>query len=163
MARDMESFARMLVRTRIAAADVAACRADAQVRPRVLTVLIALLAFAGRRRFRVGQGAAAAAKCSQVPGTGVPYEDRDDFQRRSARQLDLSIPIPDRLELQGQGRAYMGSLVARARQQPGEDIPGTVAPLPKFGTRTRLRRCGLPFVPLHLRSESTRGGMVMVG
>ena len=55
---------------------------------------------------------------------GVPYEDRDDFQRRSARQLDLSIPIPDRLELQRQGRAYMRSLVARARQQPGEDILG---------------------------------------
>ncbi|GAC1410791.1 MAG: cytochrome P450 [Mycobacterium sp.] len=55
---------------------------------------------------------------------GVPYEDRDDFQHRSARQLDLSIPIPDRLELQRQGRAYMGSLVARARRQPGEDILG---------------------------------------
>jgi cytochrome P450 len=55
---------------------------------------------------------------------GVPYEDRDEFQRRSARQLDLSIPIPDRLELQRQGRAFMGSLVARARRQPGDDILG---------------------------------------
>src|SRR5690348_14528289 len=27
---------------------------------------------------------------------GVPYDDRDDFQRRSARQLDLSIPIAER-------------------------------------------------------------------
>jgi cytochrome P450 len=55
---------------------------------------------------------------------GVPYDDRDDFQRRSARQLDLSIPIPERMELQRQGRAYMRSLVERARQQPGEDILG---------------------------------------
>jgi cytochrome P450 len=55
---------------------------------------------------------------------GVPYDDRDDFQQRSARQLDLSIPIPERLELQRQSRAYMGSLVERARQQPGEDILG---------------------------------------
>jgi cytochrome P450 len=55
---------------------------------------------------------------------GVPYEDREDFQRRSARQIDLSIPIPDRLELQRQGRAYMGSLVARARRRPGDDIIG---------------------------------------
>ncbi len=55
---------------------------------------------------------------------GVPYDDREDFQRRSARQLDLSIPIPDRLELQRQGRAYMGSLVERSRRQPGEDILG---------------------------------------
>jgi cytochrome P450 len=55
---------------------------------------------------------------------GVPYDDRDDFQKRSARQLDLSIPIPDRLELQRQGRAYMGSLVERSRRAPGEDILG---------------------------------------
>ena len=55
---------------------------------------------------------------------GVPYDDREDFQRRSARQLDLSIPIPERLELQRQGRAYMASLVQRSRQQPGEDILG---------------------------------------
>src|SRR5215212_5137390 len=38
---------------------------------------------------------------------GVPYEDRGDFQQRSARQLDLSIAIPERLELQRQSRAYM--------------------------------------------------------
>lgn len=55
---------------------------------------------------------------------GVPYDDRDDFQRRSARQLDLSIPIAERLELQRQGRAYMLSLVQRARLSPGDDILG---------------------------------------
>ena len=55
---------------------------------------------------------------------GVPYDDRDDFQRRSARQLDLSIPIPERLELQRQGRTYMSSLVERSRRHPGEDILG---------------------------------------
>ena len=55
---------------------------------------------------------------------GVPYDDRDDFQRRSARQLDLSLPIAERLELQRAGRAYMQSLVERARQHPGEDIIG---------------------------------------
>ncbi|HTI74433.1 MAG TPA: cytochrome P450 [Mycobacterium sp.] len=55
---------------------------------------------------------------------GVPYDDREDFQRRSARQLDLSIPIAERLDLQRQGRAYMGTLVERARRQPGDDILG---------------------------------------
>jgi cytochrome P450 len=55
---------------------------------------------------------------------GVPYADRDDFQRRSARQLDLSIPIPERLELVSQGRAYMSSLVEKARVRPGDDILG---------------------------------------
>ncbi|KGI66554.1 cytochrome P450 [Mycolicibacterium rufum] len=55
---------------------------------------------------------------------GVPYADREEFQQRSARQLDLSLPIPERLELQREGRAYMASLVTRARAEPGEDILG---------------------------------------
>jgi cytochrome P450 len=55
---------------------------------------------------------------------GVPYEDRADFQRRSARQLDFSVPIPERLDLSRRSRAYMRSLVERARRQPGEDILG---------------------------------------
>jgi cytochrome P450 len=55
---------------------------------------------------------------------GVPYDDREDFQRRSVRQLDFSIPIPERLVLQRQARAYMASLVGRARRQPGDDILG---------------------------------------
>lgn len=55
---------------------------------------------------------------------GVPYADREDFQHRSARQLDLSLPIPERLALQHEAREYMRGLVARARQDPGEDILG---------------------------------------
>src|SRR5262249_8240833 len=55
---------------------------------------------------------------------GVPYDDRGDFQRRSARQLDLSLPIPERQQLARDARAYMTTLVARARRQPGEDILG---------------------------------------
>ncbi|MEE6166552.1 MULTISPECIES: cytochrome P450 [unclassified Mycolicibacterium] len=55
---------------------------------------------------------------------GVPYADRDDFQQRSTRQLDLSAPIPERLKLQRQGREYMRRLVENARRDPGEDILG---------------------------------------
>jgi cytochrome P450 len=55
---------------------------------------------------------------------GVPYEDRADFQARSARQLDLSLPMTERFEMQRKSRAYMLSLVARARSHPGEDILG---------------------------------------
>src|SRR5882672_9317502 len=55
---------------------------------------------------------------------GVPYEDREDFQQRSTRQLDLSLPISERLELVRRGRAYMASLVERSRRNPGEDILG---------------------------------------
>lgn len=55
---------------------------------------------------------------------GVPYADRDDFQRRSARQLDLSISIPERLELAREARTYMSTLIAGARAHPGDDILG---------------------------------------
>jgi cytochrome P450 len=55
---------------------------------------------------------------------GVPYDDREDFQKRSGRQLDLSLPIPERLEMQRRGREYMRSLVERARITPGDDILG---------------------------------------
>lgn len=55
---------------------------------------------------------------------GVPYADRDDFQHRSTLQLDLSLPIAERLALQRQSRDYMRGLVGRARQNPGEDILG---------------------------------------
>ncbi|NKZ14832.1 cytochrome P450 [Mycolicibacterium septicum DSM 44393] len=55
---------------------------------------------------------------------GVPYEDRDDFQHRSTLQLDLSLPIAERLALQRQSREYMRGLVRRARRDPGEDILG---------------------------------------
>jgi cytochrome P450 len=55
---------------------------------------------------------------------GVPYEDREDFQQRSTRQLDLSLPISERLELVRRGREYMASLVERSRLHPGEDILG---------------------------------------
>ena len=55
---------------------------------------------------------------------GVPYEDREDFQQRSTRQLDLSLPISERLELVRRGREYMALLVQRSRRHPGEDILG---------------------------------------
>lgn len=55
---------------------------------------------------------------------GVPYSDRAEFQRRTSRQLDLSIPMPERIALQREGRAYMEGLVARARVEPGEDMLG---------------------------------------
>ena len=52
----MEVFARVLVRARVAAADVPAAQAHAQVRPRLVTEFDALLAFAGGKRFRLEPG-----------------------------------------------------------------------------------------------------------
>jgi cytochrome P450 len=55
---------------------------------------------------------------------GVPYADRDEFQGRAARQLDVSRPLEERGRLAMEGRAYMGDLVDRARTAPGDDVLG---------------------------------------
>jgi cytochrome P450 len=55
---------------------------------------------------------------------GVPYEDRADFQRRSNRLLDVSVPIEERMAVQRESRAYMAGLVARTMADPGEELLG---------------------------------------
>jgi cytochrome P450 len=55
---------------------------------------------------------------------GVPYADRAEFQARTARQLDLSVPVPERLALGQESRDYMAGLVARAQAAPGDDMLG---------------------------------------
>jgi cytochrome P450 len=55
---------------------------------------------------------------------GVPYTDRAEFQRRTGRQLDLSLAVEERFRLGLESREYMGQLVARARADPGEDMLG---------------------------------------
>ena len=53
---------------------------------------------------------------------GVPYADRDAFQARAARTLESDVPLPERVELQRSSRAYMATLVERARREPGDDL-----------------------------------------
>jgi cytochrome P450 len=55
---------------------------------------------------------------------GVPYADRDGFQERSARLLDVSLPLEERRAAQLEDRAYLAGLVARAQRDPGEDMLG---------------------------------------
>jgi len=55
---------------------------------------------------------------------GVPYRDREEFQQRTARQLDFAIPVAERLALQRAGRRYMEALVRGARSEPGQDMLG---------------------------------------
>ena len=54
----------------------------------------------------------------------MPYEDREEFQRRTGRQLDISISVDERMALQVESRGYMNQLVERARRDPGEDMLG---------------------------------------
>ncbi|WP_406691868.1 cytochrome P450 [Saccharopolyspora sp. ID03-671] len=80
---------------------------------------------------RVGPGADLVAEFAlPVPSLvicellGVPYADRAEFQDRTSRQTDTSLPAQERAKLAGEGRAYMEGLVARAQTNPGEDMLG---------------------------------------
>jgi cytochrome P450 len=55
---------------------------------------------------------------------GVPYGDRAEFQERTGKQLDLSVPMEERFRLGRESRAYMARLVAGAQADPGEDMLG---------------------------------------
>jgi cytochrome P450 len=55
---------------------------------------------------------------------GVPYADRAEFQARTNRQIDLSVPVEERLRLGRESRAYMAGLIARAQAAPGDDMIG---------------------------------------
>ncbi|MCD2195620.1 cytochrome P450 [Actinomycetospora endophytica] len=55
---------------------------------------------------------------------GVPYEDRDDFQTRAGKQIDLTLSLEERGRVAAESRAYMGELVDRAFAAPGDDMLG---------------------------------------
>lgn len=55
---------------------------------------------------------------------GVPYEDRDQFQRLTGTRLDMSLSPDDRLQATLEAREYMAGLVAQQRKDPGEDMIG---------------------------------------
>jgi cytochrome P450 len=55
---------------------------------------------------------------------GVPYEDREAFQSRAGKQIDLTLPLEERGRVAVESRAYMGELVDRAVVAPGDDMLG---------------------------------------
>jgi cytochrome P450 len=55
---------------------------------------------------------------------GVPYTDRAEFQERTSKLLDISLPMDERMDLGRESREYMADLVARAQAEPGEDMLG---------------------------------------
>ena len=55
---------------------------------------------------------------------GVPAADQDEFQERTAKQLDTTLPEAEKVALAAEALAYMQGLVARARRDPGEDLIG---------------------------------------
>ncbi|NMO91057.1 cytochrome P450 [Actinomycetospora sp. TBRC 11914] len=55
---------------------------------------------------------------------GVPYDDREAFQSRAGKQIDLTLPLEERARVTVESRAYMGELVDRAFAAPGDDMLG---------------------------------------
>ncbi|MCX2729829.1 cytochrome P450 [Saccharopolyspora sp. NFXS83] len=55
---------------------------------------------------------------------GVPYEDRAEFQVRTGKALDTSLPGEERARNNVEQRTYMRELVERAQADPGEDLLG---------------------------------------
>jgi cytochrome P450 len=55
---------------------------------------------------------------------GVPFADRAEFQARASRQIDVSLPMAERLAAGAASRRYMAGLVEQARRSPGEDMLG---------------------------------------
>ncbi|WP_219461748.1 cytochrome P450 [Nonomuraea rhizosphaerae] len=55
---------------------------------------------------------------------GVPYDDRKEFQSRTAKLIDVSLPFEERMKVQRESRAYMSDLVTRIKADPGEELLG---------------------------------------
>ncbi|WP_236795047.1 cytochrome P450 [Amycolatopsis sp. GM8] len=55
---------------------------------------------------------------------GVPWDERGEFQDRSARQMDMSRPEQERAALLYELHQYLTGLVVRARTSPGDDLLG---------------------------------------
>jgi cytochrome P450 len=55
---------------------------------------------------------------------GVPYADREDFQTRASKQIDLTLPLEERARVSVESRTYMGELVDRAFADPADDMLG---------------------------------------
>ncbi|MER5553995.1 cytochrome P450 [Streptomyces sp. NPDC002793] len=57
---------------------------------------------------------------------GVPYSDREGFQRRTALALDFSQSRESQMEKAAEMMAYMAGLVAQHRKDPGDNVLGRV-------------------------------------
>ncbi|WP_367137238.1 cytochrome P450 [Saccharothrix sp. HUAS TT1] len=57
---------------------------------------------------------------------GVPFADRDEFQRRYTRFFDSTLSFEERVAIQFESKAYLAELVARAKVEPGDDLLGVL-------------------------------------
>jgi len=57
---------------------------------------------------------------------GVPYADREDFRHRAEVALDMNSSREEQLQKAADMQAYMGGLVARHRDEPGDNLLGDI-------------------------------------
>lgn len=91
---------------------------------------------------------------------GVPFSDREDFQRRSDRLLDLSpLPFAERYSLQRENHDYMRSLVRHARGHPGDDLLGMLVREhgDKLTDQELTAVCGVLLLAGHETTSNTLG------
>ncbi|WP_020667950.1 cytochrome P450 [Amycolatopsis nigrescens] len=83
---------------------------------------------------------------------GVPYADRDRFQRDSATMLKLDTPIPELMAAFGRVFAFLDELVARKRAEPTDDL---LSGLVTGGELTDAELTGVAFLLLVAGHETT--------
>ena len=92
---------------------------------------------------------------------GVPYNDRAEFHRRAAKQLDLTRPMEERGKVVMESRAYMGELVDRAFATPGDDMLGML--VREHGADlTRIELIGVASLLL-IAGHETTANMLAIG
>lgn len=57
---------------------------------------------------------------------GVPYVDRDYFQKLSTARFDLADGAPEALDAIGESLAYMSGLITEQRRSPGDGLLGSL-------------------------------------
>ncbi|GAA0941233.1 cytochrome P450 [Actinocorallia libanotica] len=93
---------------------------------------------------------------------GVPYDDHEFFQDRSAKILETNAPLEEGARAMGELTDYLASLVDAKVREPGDDLLGRVAPGIAEG---RLTRDELVFMAglLLIAGHETTANMIALG
>lgn len=92
---------------------------------------------------------------------GVPWDERGEFQERSARQMDLSRPEHERVAAVHELQAYLTELTVRVRADPGDDLLGML--VREHGDQlTTAELAGIAFLLLVAGHETT-ANMISLG
>ncbi|MFB6720658.1 cytochrome P450 [Kribbella sp. NPDC056345] len=93
---------------------------------------------------------------------GVPYEDRDAFDRAGSQLANVGLPMEDRIQARiGIGK-YLDKLVGDKLADPGDDLLSGVAEQVRAGRLTRWDAAGIGVLLLSAGHETT-SNMIALG